>query len=318
MSQTRLNPRHIATIAVNSVRFALRGGAGLVYLFLTLFLGMYLAHFALLPIQSVKQELENMGVEDISSRDAAERYVRHSKEYANWVVKHLTFVGLPKADDADDGEAVSPELQPWFDYLWKDRPALLSALWLVLLFLRPMFTVTGAFNQFSGDVSSKGLRYQLFRTSRSNLFFGRFLGTAAFNTAVMAFLCAVVGFFVAFVDDLYDLSDVLSWTLWAFVAFSIVSLPYIAVCSWISSAIDSPFGSMMVCVLSIGAVPVAVLIAREHWEPLNYVSCLLPWGVQNHIFHPDFNHWAGTIVACLLYTAVFLFIGHRHFSKRDL
>jgi hypothetical protein len=89
-------------------------------------------------------------------------------------------------------------------------------------------------------------------------------------------------------------------------------------CSWISAAFDSPFGSLVICQLVVGAVPLFALIGRHTWEPLAAINYALPWGVQHYLLHPDALLTAGAAAACLGYTAAFLGLGYRHFSKRDL
>ena len=206
----------------------------------------------------------------------------------------------------------------WALFLLKDRPALLSAVFLVLIFGMPFAISFLAFNQTTGDIQSRGLRYLLLRTERSNIFLGRFLGTAIFSTAVIAFLILTIVLYLGLKTRLYPAADLLIWSIQGFYALSILMLPYIALCAMISASVSSTFLSLILAKLLIAGTLLFAVVGRLAWEPLKYIKYLLPWGWQNHLLHPSIVHWGGAGLACLVYTAVFLMLGYRRFERRDL
>jgi ABC-type transport system involved in multi-copper enzyme maturation permease subunit len=175
-----------------------------------------------------------------------------------------------------------------------------------------------AFNQLSGDMQTRGLRYLLLRTERSNIYFGRFLGTAVFSTVVTAVLIITIVLYLGIKTRLYPASDLAIWAAHGFAALAVLMLPYIALCSLVSASVTSPFLSLVLAKLVIAGVLLLAIVGRFAWEPAKYIKYALPWGWQNHLLHPDVSHCLGALLACLVYTAVFLLWGYRRFEKRDL
>ncbi len=195
---------------------------------------------------------------------------------------------------------------------------MLSAILLILIFSMPFLVVTGAFNLYSGDVQSRGLRYQLFRTERGNIFFGRYLGLNVYAVLVNAVLIGTIALYIGLKLQIYAFVPLLGWSLVGFLALTVLTLPYSAMCAWISSAIDSPFGSLAVSGLAVGLVPLFALIGRNFFRQVGWINYLLPWGIQNRLLHDSLLGVLGAVALCLVYTLVFLFLGFRHFSRRDL
>ena len=65
-------------------------------------------------------------------------------------------------------------------------------------------------------------------------------------------------------------------------------------------------------------MPLFALLGRLYYEAANYVQYLLPWGFQTRLFHFDAVQVALAAGGCTLQTAVFLWLGHRKFTRRDL
>lgn len=313
MSLSDLKKRHMQLISLYSTRYAVRGGTGLVFIMLVLLCGLMTAHLIITPVEQTREASREYGVseEDYSNEDIVNELIEVARPVVEWV---LTEEKTSTEEEEEDEEAG----REWTSFLLDENPALLSAVLLIMLFASPFLVTMGAFNQFSGDVQTRGIRYQLLRAERTNIFFGRFLGAALFTILVMALLIAIISLYIGLKLQIYEMGALVGWSLRGFLALSLVCLPYVALCAWISSAIDSPFGSLTISSVIVGAVPLFALIGRHTWEPMAYVNYLLPWGVQNHLLHPSSLHLVGSVAACLGYTALFLLLGHRHFSKRDL
>ena len=211
-----------------------------------------------------------------------------------------------------------PEPDPWTAYLLDEQPALLSKIFLVLLFGMPFLISVLGFNQTAGDIQSRGLRYLMLRTERANIYFGRFLGSALFSTLVIAFLVAMIAFYVGMKFRIYSAGALALWGLYGFGAISILMLPYLAVCSAMSASVSSPFLSLAASKLIIVGVPIVAAIGKHNWEPLKNTKYLLPWGIQNYLMHPEWTHFLGAAAGCLGYTLFFLLLGYVRFQRRDL
>jgi hypothetical protein len=144
---------------------------------------------------------------------------------------------------------------------------------------------------------------------------------AAFATLAVGLLLVIVLLYLGFALPLYGWGELLGWGLHGFAALALLSLPYVALCGWISAGVDSPFGSLAISSLVVGGVPLfgALGGAFPHYgKYVGYVRYLLPWGVQNRLLHFETGQVVLAVLACVGYTAVFLALGYRHFSRRDL
>ena len=310
MSFGDLDARHARLVCSYAFRHSVRGGTAIVYAVATFFFGLITAHLVLQPVEIQVGFIEARGGE-ISKADAVQELVRFARKPVEWAI------GGQDVGRMSDPEG-NAEARRWASYLIDEKPALLSAIWLILLVGLPFLVALGAFNQLSGDVQTKGIRYQLLRVARTNLYLGRFLAVALFTAGLLAAVVAIVAVYLGAEIQVYSAGALLGWSLWGFVALVIAALPYIALCSLISASVDSPFGSLTIANIVIGAVPLFALIGRASWKPLAKVNYLLPWGIQSWLLHPDASKVLLAVGACLGYTILFLWLGHLRFTRRDL
>jgi ABC-type transport system involved in multi-copper enzyme maturation permease subunit len=158
----------------------------------------------------------------------------------------------------------------------------------------------------------------LLRTERANVFFGRFLGTLVFTLAMLAILIAVIFLYLALKAKFYPTGEVALWLIQGYVALALFSLPYIALCSWISASIDSPFISLVVCELIIFGIPAFVALTSRGLKGIKYLDYLTPWPLKYQLLHPDALHVLGAALAMFAFTGVLLWLGMRTFQTRDL
>jgi hypothetical protein len=312
MSLERPTPRHIALVGLYSTRFAVRGGTGIIFLILILFTGLIIAHVIVSPVETIRANLRKEGHE-VQTEDLIDSLVDQAKPVVTWAVS-------PPTDHLSEEEEaqVKAEAGEWAGFLLDKRPALLSAIFMVLVFSMPFLVVTGAFNLYSGDIQSRGLRYQLVRTERSSIFLGRLLGLAIYALAITALLVFTIALYLGLKLRVYAAAELIGWSLQGWLALSILVLPYLALCAWISSAIDTPIASLAIVTSVVGFVPLFAMLGRKAWWPLHGLRYLLPWGYQNDLLHHQLPRVALAVVLCLLYAAAFGYLGLRRFCRRDL
>ena len=320
MAAQAMTGRHIRLISSYWCRHAVRSGSGLVYLLIALVFGLTVAHILIMPIEQLMiQQKQKTG--EIDPEAVTNMIVTAGRPIAQWVL------GLKSMEEIAQEGMVAPgagvelgdsSADQWTRFLLEDKPALLSAILLVLLFGMPFVISFLAFNQVSGDVQTRGLRYLLLRTERRSIFFGRFLGVALFSTLVMAFIVATIVLYLGMKLRIYPAADLTVWGFQGFLALAILMLPYIAVCSFVSASVDSPFLSLILAKLVIAGVLLFAIIGGLAWKPTKYILYVLPWGWQNHLLHPEASHWFTAGLACLAYTGVMLMLGYVRFARRDL
>jgi ABC-type transport system involved in multi-copper enzyme maturation permease subunit len=293
--------RHLELIAKHAVRHSVRGGAGLIAIFSTLVIGLIMASIVMGPLEAIDQEVARQGGDrataELLASDVTREVVNIAKKAMGWAM------GASEAQ---------------VDYLVHDKPALISAILILLMLVAPACACLGAFNQTSGDISTKGLRFLLIRTERPNIFLGRFLGTALFTAAVFAVLIAILAVYVLAKVDVHAKGDMLLWLAGGYLRLVLFALPYVALCAWISGAIDSPFGSLVLALTITYVWPLVVMIGSRTNEAFGHANFITPWGFKWWLFSEQaWKVGAGALVM-LGFTALLVWVGLRQFKKRDL
>ena len=298
-----LRPPHLQLIAKHSVRHSLRGGAGLIAILATLGIGLILASIVLSPLEQVDQALarhSEIGSEEakLAKQKAEQDVIKIADKAVGWVM------------DA------SPEQR---EYLSTDKPALVSAVLTLLMIFGPLFACLAGFNQTSGDIGSKGLRYLLIRTERENIFLGRFIGTTIMMAVVYAILFAILGIYLAVKVSVHPTGDMMLWLAGGYLRILMFSIPYIALCAWISSTFSSSFGSLVLSLLFAYGVPIFVLIAKGMTSGYaGYLDYLVPWGYKWWLFSEQPAMVAAGTGVMVAFTAALIWVGNYLFQKRDL
>ena len=311
--------QHVRLIARYSTKYSIRGGVGLIFTLLALLFGLIVANAMISPIEFLQASLEREADGSLEPDEVQKQVLDGVAEAARPVVGWV--LGSSKIADISDPTAkqeAETAMEAWIGYLLDDHPALLSAIMLVLMWGWPFIVACGAFDMFSGDIASRGLRYQLLRADRGSIFFGRLIGMFATFVIVLALLMGTVTLYMGFKLPYYQWGALLSWAVYGLAAMVTMSLPYLALCSWLSASFGSSMGSLALGSAFIGGVPLLTLIGSRIYEPAENFIYLLPWGIQHHLFNPGFGNVMGTVVGCLAYTALFLFLGYRKFTTRDL
>jgi ABC-type transport system involved in multi-copper enzyme maturation permease subunit len=303
-----LRSAHLKLIARHSVRHGIRGGAGLVAVFATLVLGLSLATCVLSPIENV-EKMDSGMAERFSGHHFSDEQMAEARQLANRQVIKLGGTAINWAIDP------SPEQS---EYLTEDKPVLISAILVLLMLVTPLLSCLAGFNQTAGDISTKGLRFLLIRTERPNIFFGRFIGTFVFNAVVYAILFAILTIYCAIKIKVHPAGDMVGWLLQGYLRLVVFSLPYVAMCAWVSCLIDSSFGALVIALLCAYFIPFLVGVAGNINEHAHYLQYLTPWGYKYWLLQPIGAQFLGGIAIMAGFTVGLLYLGGRHFSKRDL
>jgi ABC-type transport system involved in multi-copper enzyme maturation permease subunit len=328
MNLETLNFRHISLISRYWNRYAVRSGSGLVYLLIALVFGLSVAEILITPVEHLMaRQKEAVGRTDPDSINRT--IIDVGKPVLRFVLGSKSLEEIAKVENpgkADPGNTAAgkqtkskgTDINPWVRFLLEDKPALLSAIFLVLVFGMPFAISFLAFNQVAGDIQTYGLRYLLLRTDRSSIYFGRFLGTVAFSTVVVAIIVAIITLYLGVKLKMYPAADLAGWAVCGFLALSILMVPYIALNSLVSACVSSPFLSLVSSKIIIAGALILPALGSLAWKPAKYFKYVLPWGWQNNLFHPDPAYWGSAVLACLVYAAIFLMLGYYRFEKRDL
>jgi hypothetical protein len=297
---TGLHADHVGLVARYGMRFAIRTGSGLSTLLAVLIIGLGAAAVTFRPVELLMEQAPGLGHDRGEVATEVER-VASSRSVAR-VVTEVT---------GSKGAQV--------DYLLRDNPALLTAIFFILIWIMPLLACLNGNNQTSGDIGNRGLRYLLLRTERPNIFLGRFLGTLAFLAASLVILLVLLVTYVGLKFGIYPLGAMAWWGLQAYGAFLAMALVYTALCAWISSAFDSSGGSLVLCLLAtvfpIVFVKMAAGAFRQEDDAWDKV---LPWGWKYDLLSHDVGTRLIAYAVMLGFTLLFLTLGARTFRRRDL
>jgi hypothetical protein len=306
-----IDTRQLGLVCSHSVRHSLRSGSGLVFILLALFFSLTVAHLVISPFELLVEQSEELGVSQ-SSAAIEQQVLNFARPAVDWALSPR------QVDDPLAQREADEKTQRWVNYVLDERPALLSAVFFIMLFGMPLLIPFGAFNQTTGDIGNRGLRYQLLRTDRANIYYGRLLATLILTVAVQVFVVLTVALYLGLKVQMYETTAIVSWSLQGLFALVAISLPYVALCAWFSAANDSPMVSLVICNLVIGGVLFAAFLIALKWEQGYLINYLLPWGIQTQLLAPDSSTVVMTAVGCLFYTVAFSWLGARKFQSRDL
>lgn len=297
-----LRRRHLELFARHSVRHGVRGGAGLIAIFATLLVGLVMASLVITPLEAMDKEIQRHGELDSAQVQQVEEQTRAD-------VMKIAKKAMGWAIGASDEQV---------EYLTAEKPAMISAILILLMVVTPLFACLGAFNQTSGDNATRGLRFLLIRTERPNIFLGRLIGTALFMAAVFALLFAVLGIYIVAKIHVHPPGAMMAWLFGGYLRMLLFSLPYIALCAWLSGSIDSPFGALVLALTISYVWPLFVAIGSAQQHAFGYLGYLTPWSFKWWLFSE--RPWMVGVgaVAMLGFTVLLAWFGLTRFKKRDL
>lgn len=322
---------HIPLIAGQSVKQTLRSPAGVIMFLVIMFIGLFTAQLLLLPIEFVGKQAGQMGME-MDRENAVEQIESTAVPLLGRILKRVT--GEPVEKGGGLGALLQPQLQPppmelkeegsildaeaWAFFLIREKPAFLSVLFLVFCMIIPSIVIFSSFNQIAGDAKNRGLRYILMRTDRQSLFIGKLIGSIAVTILFLLVLLISILVYVRIKLDLYAAYSLLQWGVRGLIGFTVISVPYITLALAFSGLIDSGAGALGASLGMLIIVPLLGRLFNSIWEPLQFISLLLPYKLSFFIFHPKGWVVLLSLIGLFGYAVLYGFLGLFYFNRRDV
>lgn len=250
-----------------------------------------------------------------------------------WLAEQLRGTALLGAGGQVDPEAarqamnnVLARIVSWFlggrqevvHFLVFDRPLAMSAFFLLCLLLMPILVLFLSFNQISGYVSRRSIRYIVPKTGRLELYLGLFASNLLFFTVVSGALTAVMtlGWVLASKD--VGAGMVLGYSLRILVAIWLSCIPIIALMSMLAAMTGSPVATVFLGMGTYGVVVLGgYLLSRQtEWGVIFYY--LLPLEPKYWFAYPGVGRFVGATGLMLAYAVAYLGLGWLFLRRRNL
>lgn len=231
-------------------------------------------------------------------------------------------------------QAVVTDDEAMLDSLATIPIVLLVVFKLTLRFL-PLFIALMGFDQLSGELGPKSIRYLVVRVRRNSIILGKVLSQITLFGILMS-ICTVMMVLVSrALNSDFAAADVALWTAKLIISSMVLSLAYLSLTALFSAVTKQGGISLVLNVIALfviwfvaligGAVrfpgeeaaqgTLAMLKAESAWAYLRYASV---WQYGDDLLHP---HWGRFLTASLVHVGfglVFLGLAQLALSKRDL
>jgi ABC-2 type transport system permease protein len=181
----------------------------------------------------------------------------------------------------------------------------------------PLYVGLMGYDQLSGEVGPRSIRYLTVRSRRSSVTLGKVLA----QFLLLAGLSAVVnllllGYGLATEKD-FGAGAVLLTGLRFWGVALVFSLPYLALTSLCSSLVRTPMVSLVLNVILLFGIWLIAAVGDAS-ETLHWLRYLSPWNYSEHLLHPDPRKLSVAVGAHLGFALLFLGSGWALLRRRDL
>jgi ABC-2 type transport system permease protein len=253
-------------------------------------------------------------------------------------------------------EAIQPQLdqlkQSFLGGVFGDDGALLEALaqvplivlltFKVTLFFLPLYIAVMGFDQISGEIGPRSIRYLTVRARRSSILWGKYLSQATLLAGlVMVVDLAVIGV-ARWLTPSFQAGAMATTLLKCWLAATVFSLAYVALSSFCSALFRSAavslifnlfalFGFWLVNAIGEAASRAVAQMAKAAADPdggaegpsriatvLSWLQYVSPSHYSTNLLHPHFLKFLGSTGIYAGFAAAFLALGYLVLRRRDL
>ena len=285
-----LNLRHIGILTATHLRHALGSGRGLRYLVLFGLLGAIIAYVVVSPILGL--------IETVSAEELALFNQRLAPVVDWWI------------------DAAGPS-DPRVVFLMDERPAVLSAVFVVLTGFMPWVACVAPGNHLAREITHRELRFIALRSKRHDILMSRFLGSVGLLSTASLLLLMTLAIYVGISVHSVPISEALWWSVEGWFALTLVAMPYIGLGILVSVAVPVPAATRVLTVVIAGTVPIALHRLAAEFDVRGLVK-LDPWAWKYHVLAPPPGQELPSILVIVGFTVIPLTIAASVFKRRGL
>jgi ABC-2 type transport system permease protein len=195
---------------------------------------------------------------------------------------------------------------------------ILVAFYLSLFFL-PLYVALMGFDQVSGELGPRSIRYLTVRARRSSVLLGKFLAQTTILLGLVWLLDLGLCLYTWVTTPGFGAADFGLNLLRFWMVSTVFSLAFLALTSFCSTLSPNPAVSLLI---NFSALLISFLFwttARlDEGNPLRLIRYLSPLRYSLRLLYPDAGDVAGAVVAYLVFTVLFLGGGLFILRERDL
>lgn len=207
-------------------------------------------------------------------------------------------------------------------------PVVIPLVFKITLFFLPAYAALMGFDQISGEIEPRSIRYLAVRARRSSILFGKFAAQATVLVSLILLVDTLIFATARILNPEFEFSLLLPTLLRFWVAAFVFSTAYVALTSLCSALFSLPAVSLIFNLIALFGL--WMLDAVGGWigswaklqgqeEPfLANLRWLSPTAYSNALLHPEFAVFGRGLLAYLLFSAVFLAAGYLVLRRRDV
>ena len=199
-------------------------------------------------------------------------------------------------------------------------PLVVLVVFKVTLFFLPVYIALMGFDQVSGEVGPRSIRYLTVRARRSSLLLGKFLSQATVLLGLVLIIDLAIFVYAAFTTPDFAPASFALNLLKFWLAAVVFSLAYLALTTFCSGLFRSPALSLIFNIFMLFGFWLVNTVGSfaSEGNPLTYVRYLSPSHYANNLLHPRLAEFAVSGAAYAAFAVVFLGAALFVLRARDL
>lgn len=213
-------------------------------------------------------------------------------------------------------------------------PTLLLIAFSATTLFAPLFIALMGFDQISGEVAPKSMRYLIVRARRNSIIIGKYLTQATMLTAILG-LCviAIVGT-SKYLNPDFSWPEALKWGVKLTVAISVIGVSYAALTTLCSSLANNSALSLFINLITLfvfwfisllatrvrlpDSGPAVGFDALKEESAFGYLRYLVPSQFEHHLLSAEPLEYAVGLIAYVGFGLIFLGLARIALARRDL
>jgi len=199
----------------------------------------------------------------------------------------------------------------------KQVPLVVLIVFKVTLFFLPAYVALMGFDQLSGDVANRSIRYLVVRARRSSVLIGKLLSQASLLLVLVMVVDLGIFLYAEITTPTFSISAAAVHLLKFWLAAIVFSSAYIALTSLCSALVRTPAVSLVLNLVALFGFWLLDVIGAGD-PSRDFLRYLSPSHYPNGLLHPSFAPFATSVLAYGAFAIVFVGAALLILRERDL